>query len=318
MKIALRLVLAGLLLTLTTSWGFYAHYRINHLAVFILPPAMSGFYRANLPYITEHAVSPDRRRYVDSTEAPRHFFDADHYGSDPFHTVPQKWENAVKKYSADTLLKYGTLPWVIQGNYYKLVNAFKQHDTSAILNTSAYLGHYVADACVPLHVTSNYNGQQTHQTGLHALWESRLPELFGTSYHLYAGKAKYIENPLWQAFIICRSSYKCVDSVLRFERKLSAGYTEAQKYTMVKRSGKKVKDYSVAYSLAYQQMLHGMVERRMRMAVLYTGSFWYSAWVDAGQPDLNRLIAKRLNAAETAALNTEQTAFKAGKAYLPK
>lgn len=37
-------------------------------------------------------------------------------------------------------------------------------------------------------------------------------------------------------------------------------------------------------------MLSGMVERRMRASVLMIGSIWYSAWVDAGQPDLKSLI----------------------------
>ena len=64
---------------------------------------MSTFYKANIEFITEHAVSADKRRYVDSTEAPRHFLDADHYGKKPFSKIPQHWEDAVHKYTADTL-----------------------------------------------------------------------------------------------------------------------------------------------------------------------------------------------------------------------
>ena len=33
--------------------------------------------------------------------------------------------------------------------------------------------------------------------------------------------------------------------------------------------------------------LDGMVERRMRESIITIGSFWYSAWVEAGQPDLD-------------------------------
>ena len=32
-----------------------------------------------------------------------------------------------------------------------------------------------------------------------------------------------------------------------------------------------------------------MVERQMQASILSTGSYWYSAWVDAGQPDLKNL-----------------------------
>jgi hypothetical protein len=45
------------------AWGFFAHRRINRLAVFSLPPEMVGFFKANIQYITENAINPDRRRY---------------------------------------------------------------------------------------------------------------------------------------------------------------------------------------------------------------------------------------------------------------
>jgi len=301
------------LIVFCSSWGFFAHYRINRLAVFTLPKAMAGFYRANIDYLTEHAVSADKRRYVDSTEAPHHYLNADHYGKHPFNAIPQNWDDAVRKYSADTLDKNGTLPWTIQYQYYKLVKAFKAHDTTEILNTSANLGHYVADAHVPLHLTENYDGQLSNQKGIHALWESRIPELFGDKYNYYTGKARYINDPLKEAFKICRSSFKSVDSVLRFERMLSKTYPPAKKYEMVKHGRKMVQDYSVDYSRAYQQMLHGMVERRMRSAILSVGSFWYSAWVDAGQPDLDKLIKQPLAGDEKKKIQQEAALFRTGK-----
>lgn len=313
MKFTLR-ILAGLLVVLScSSWGFFAHKRINRLAVFTLPKGMAGFYKANIDFITEHAVDPDKRRYVDSLEGPRHFLDADHYGKKPFGRLPQNWYDAVKKYSADTLDKYGTVPWVIQNNYYWLVKAFKAHDTTAILKTSANLGHYIADAHVPLHLTQNYDGQLTNQTGIHALWESRLPELFAGQYRLNAGSARYIDNPLTEAFRICRASFSCVDSVLILERKLNARFPPDQKYEMVLRGKRKVKDYSAAYSAAYQQILNGMVRRRMRSAILAVGSFWYSAWIDAGQPNLDKLIAVPLSAMAKANLAREEVLYRNGE-----
>lgn len=311
-----RIVLAtcGLLLVvLCSSWGFFAHYRIGRLAVFTLPKGMSNFYKANIDYITEHAVAADKRRYVDSTEAPRHFLDADHYGKKPFAAIPQNWDDVVKKYTADTLYKYGTVPWTIVFEYYHLVKVFKAHDTTGILNTSANLGHYVADAHVPLHLTMNYNGQLTGQTGIHAFWESRVPELFGNQWNYYVGKARYIDDPLKEAFRICRSSYAEVDSVLRFEHMLDKTFPHEKKYVTIKRDGRKVQEYSEEYSRAYMKMLNGMIQRRMRSSILSVGSFWFSAWVDAGQPDLDKLIAKRPSAKQKAQIDKEDAAFKAGK-----
>ncbi|WCT13593.1 zinc dependent phospholipase C family protein [Mucilaginibacter jinjuensis] len=311
MKPALRLLVALIILFSCSSWGFFAHYRIHHLAVFTLPKAMATFYKSNIDYITEHAVTADKRRYTDSTEAPRHFLDADYYGKTPFKTIPHKWNDAVDCYSKDTIIKYGTVPWSIQYEYYRLVRAFKAHDTTDILHTSADLGHYVSDACVPLHTTMNYDGQLTNQKGLHALWESRLPEQFADKYHLYIGKARYIENPLSEAFILCRSSFKGVDSVVRFEQILNKTFPADKKYSKQQRGTRKVTDYSPEYCAAYHKLMHGMVERRMRTAILAVGSYWYSAWVDAGQPDLNKLIAVKMSEEEKVKLDKEEVAFKA-------
>ena len=313
MKLIARTLIAVMILITCSSWGFFAHKRINRIAVFTLPKAMAGFYEANIDFITEHAVDPDKKRYVDSLEAPRHFLDADHYGKRPFMKLPVKWKAAVKKYSEDTIKKYGTVPWEIQYQYYRLVDAFKRHDTTDILKTSANLGHYVADAHVPLHLTMNFDGQLTHQTGIHALWESRLPELFGDHYNYYVGKAQYIENPLNEAFKICRSSFKCVDSVLRFERLIGKSFSKTQKYQVIRRNNKNAQDYSETYAKAYHTVLNGMVERRMRSSILEIGSFWYSAWVDAGQPDLNKLIAHRVTKEQRQKIKREADLYKTGK-----
>jgi len=316
MRFIFRLGIGVLLLFSLSSWGFYAHYHINRFAVFTLPKGMSAFYKANIDYITAHAISADKRRYVDSTEAPRHFLNADHYGKNPFLKIPHNWYDAAHKYTADTLNKYGTLPWTIASNYYYLVKAFKAHDTVAILNASANLGHYVADAHVPLHLTQNYNGQLSGQTGIHALWESRIPELFGDHYNYFAGKARYIEDPLKEAFKICSGSFRCVDSVLRLERILSKTFPQDKKYELVKHGNKMVKDYSADYCRAYQKMLNGMISRRMRSSILSVGSFWYSAWVDAGQPDLNKLIKHPLSSAQIKEIANEENLYKAGKSVV--
>jgi len=312
-KLILRSLIVIAILLSCCSWGFFAHKRINRVAVFTLPKAMAGFYKVNIDFITEHAVDPDKRRYVDSLEGPRHFFDVDHYGRRPFMKIPVRWKLAVKKYSEDTLKKYGTVPWEIQYQYYRLVDDFKKHDTTDILKTSANLGHYIADAHVPLHLTQNYNGQLTHQDGIHALWESRVPELFSDRYNYYVGRARYIENPLNEAFKICRSSYNCVDSVLRFDRMIAKSFPGDTKYEMVKHGNRNGQDYSEAYTKAYHTALKGMVQRRMRSAILEIGSFWYSAWVDAGQPDLNKLVAKPLSPEEKKKIQREAALYNMGK-----
>lgn len=293
------------------SWGFFGHKTINRTAVFTLPKGMIGFYKNNISYLTEHAVDPDKRRYTDSLEAPRHFLDADHYGNFPFDSLPQKWNDAADKFSADTLNRFGTVPWSIQRNYYRLVQAFKDLDSVKILKYSADLGHYVADAHVPLHMTSNYNGQKTNQTGIHAFWESRLPELYADQYNFFTGKAVYIDDPLKNAWKICRTTFNCLDSVLLMEKSLKS-FRADQKYTFYKKNNKIIKNYSENYALAYHNLLHGMVEKQMRASILAIGSYWFSAWVDAGQPNLKGMIKRELSEEEKMKEKLEEYHFQNG------
>src|SRR5690606_14538793 len=145
MKKTLLLFSTVLCLFLFSSWGFFAHKKINRLAVFTLPEGISGFYKKNIDYITEHAVDPDKRRYIVKGEAEKHYLDADHYGASPFDSIPEKWKDAEAKFSADTLLAYGIVPWQIERSYYSLVKAFKEKDKSRVLKLSADIGHYIAD-----------------------------------------------------------------------------------------------------------------------------------------------------------------------------
>lgn len=314
MKRALGTVAAGLVLVMVlSSWGFFAHKRINRMAVFTLPKSMAGFYKQHIDAITEHAVDPDKRRYTDKKEAPRHFLDADYYGRSPFDSIPRTYSDAIKKYPADTVNEMGTVPWVIQSTYYKLVTAFKERDSSKIIRFSADLGHYVSDAHVPLHMTMNYNGQLSGQVGIHSFWESRLPELFADQYNYFVGRARYIDDPLNEAWKICRATFACVDSTLQFEKELSGTFPADKKYTFITRNNKVVKEYSPAYSKAYHEKLDGMVERQMRSSILETGSFWYSAWVDAGQPNLKNLASNQLTAEEKQKLRDEEKAYKKGQ-----
>lgn len=314
MKNASFVFFASLIIVLgCASWGFYAHKKINNLAVFTLPSPLIRFYKSNINYVTNHAVDADKRRYADSLEAPRHYLDADHFGDAPFDSIPEKWNDAVTRFSEDTLRAYGIVPWQIQRSYGSLVKAFERRDSMKILRLSADLGHYIADAHVPLHTTKNHNGQLSNQVGIHGFWESRLPELFSGKYNFYVGKAKYIDDPLKEAWKILRNTYAYKDSVLIIEARLSRQYPSDRKYSFSERNGKVIKQYSEDYSAAYHKALNGLVERQMRGAVHAIGCFWYSAWVDAGQPKLSNWPPAGVVPAEIASEKKQELLFQKGK-----
>jgi hypothetical protein len=281
------------------SWGFFAHKKINYYAVFLLPPEMLVLYKPNIDFISEHSVDPDKRRYVNPAEGPRHYLDIDHYGSHPYPELPRRWKDAVNKFSEDSLKQYGIVPWWIETMQQRLVQAFKEKNQSKILKLSADLGHYIADAHVPLHASSNHNGQLTDQHGIHGFWESRIPELLADKeWDFFIGKAHYISNV--QEFIWTRvlESAAQADTVLKMEKELSGSFTADNKYAFEERNGIINKQYSTGYSIAYNHKLNNMIERRMRQSIEAVASFWYTAWVNAGQPDLKYLTNKNFSEEE--------------------
>lgn len=271
------------------AWGFWAHKRINRLAVFTLQNDLFTFYKQNIEYLTEHAVDPDKRRYAVEGEAPRHYIDLDHYCTFPCDDFPKKWYEAKETHTEDTLQAYGIVPWTIEWKMKSLTEAFEEGNKQKILKYSADLGHYIADSHVPLHTTENYNGQLTNQYGIHGFWESRLPELFNNDYDFIVGKAQYIENKnefIWGNILNAHSK---LDNVLSFEKELDSIFPSDQKYSFEQRGETLVKTYSEAYSNAYHEKLQGMVEEQMRLSIKHVGDLWYTCWVEAGMPDLTNI-----------------------------
>ncbi|MEO6539152.1 MAG: zinc dependent phospholipase C family protein [Ferruginibacter sp.] len=280
-------------------WGFWAHQKINYYAVFLLPPEMMALYKPNISFLAEHAVDPDKRRYAVKDEAPRHYIDIDLYGAYPYTALPHNWNEAVAKFSTDTLMANGIVPWHIQAMMQRLTAAFREKNFSKIMKNSAEIGHYIADAHVPLHASSNHNGQLTNQKGIHAFWESRVPELLAEKeFDFFIGKAAYLKDPADFIWARVLESGKAADSVLKFEKELTDRFGADQKYSFEERNGIIIKQYSSAFTIAFNNKLDGMIERRMRQSIFAVASFWYTAWVNAGQPDLKNLSRQKFSEAD--------------------
>ena len=395
MQRRIRLILLSSLIALTSlsawalfnedpQWGFFGHRRLNQLAVFTLDQDMMPFFRANIEWITEHAVDPDKRRYATKHEAVRHYIDLDHWGkSEEYYHVPRDWTSALLwqadllvedgqdtiTWMVDTIIQadeafdfdrnsrvlmrndrgqtvelqlgayrefwiqnilpmyyedamtipslalrnigfplpensgtisvrerfsgYGILPYHLERMHRRITKAFEDEDGKSILRLCAEMGHYVGDAHVPLHTTENYNGQLTGQTGIHAFWESRIPELFADdSYDYLVGKAEYIDNPREYYWNIVLKSHSLVDSVLRTEARLRIEYPEDQQMVFDERLGRTIKTQSAEFAAAWDEEMQGMVEERFRATIKSIGSVWYTCWVDAGQPDLTKLTQR--------------------------
>jgi hypothetical protein len=292
-KIALKIVVIAVLTPILISWGAIGHEHINRAAVFSLPDSLLTFFYNHIDFITTESTVPDIRKYAlnDKTEDPRHYFDMENFGSPD--SFPATLEEVRKKYDENFLLKNGILPWYIEEMMTKLTNAFKEKRKTEILFIAADLGHYIADANTPLHATVNYDGQLTNQKGIHSFWETQLVKMFCNSYNYKSDKAKYIKDIRKEIWRMINASHELADTILSVDRKLKKTFPSDKMYlkdslgNVVTKSNVPV--YSEAYAQQFHQNLNGMIENQIHSSINAVASFWYTAWVNAGRPDLSNL-----------------------------
>lgn len=283
-------VFSGLLLVavcVCCSWGFPVHRHIHQAAIEALPSPLYVWFSEESDWLVAHAVDADKRKHTVVKEAPRHYIDLDAPALSCLDSLGHAptYREACDACTEDSLWAFGVLPWNVQWAYGRLVEAFDQKDKADILRAAADLGHYVADAHVPLHTTLNYNGQLTGQDGIHAVWETRLPELFGDGYWLVvdAPDAWVDVRPwIWQRV---RDSHGHVSRVLEEERVVTQEGPMEQ-HVREERGRAMLLQRTPAWCEAYHSALGGMVEDRWRKAIEGVAALWWSAWLEAGQPDL--------------------------------
>jgi hypothetical protein len=264
--------------------------------------------------VVKKSVRPDQRRSEDREEAPKHFIDLELYGDSAAWKMPLRWKDALKKYGKDSLAKCGYVPYYVVTMKERLTAAFRSGNKDSILFYATDLGHYISDAHVPLHVTENYDGQLTKQKGLHSLWESMIPEIEIKQYDLRGRhKAKYLKHPeraIWKAV---RQSYKLLHDVFEEEKAVTRSFSESEKYRVQMRNGKEYKSYTSAFAKAYSARLGATINKQLISSANLVADFWYTSWVDAGCPNLNKGLALDENKKEKDELQMEMEAFKKNK-----
>lgn len=304
-------ILAGIV---CSSWGFLGHRTIHQLAVYELPPSMRYFFHRNMTEIVKRSVRPDQRRNEDKEEAPKHFIDLELYGDSAAWKMPLLWKDALKRYGMDSLKKCGYVPYYVITMKERLTAAFRGGNKDSILFYAIDLGHYISDAHVPLHVSENYDGQLTGQKGLHALWESMIPEIEIQQYDLRGRhKAKYLKHPeraIWKAV---RQSQKLLHDVFEEEKAVTASFRPEEKYRVQTRNGREYKSYTSAFAKAYSARLGKTINEQLISSANLVADFWYTSWVDAGCPNLNKTLQEPVMKKEKEELKEEMTAFKKNK-----
>ncbi len=304
-RILLPLILILIVFSLA-SWGYLVHRTTHQLAVYALPKQMRAFYYTNIKYLVDSAPRPDMRRSTDSLEASRHFIDLEKFGDSAAFKLPLTWKEAVDKYTKDSLLSYGYVPYQILYTKDRLTEAFRSRNPDSILYYSTDIGHYIADAHVPLHTSINYDGQLTNQKGLHSLWESMVPEIEIGNYNLHSThKARYLKQPAAEIMRALQESSALLPDVFGKEIEVSKAFTDSQKYRVQVRRGREYRSYTSEFARAYAVSLKNTINDQLIKSADQIADFWYTCWVDGGKPDLGTLQSRPFGKIEKRALNKE-------------
>jgi hypothetical protein len=252
------------------AWGPTGHDIVNTWAIQTLPSEMRGFFEANRQFLVEHANDPDVWINKDRYERKRHYIYMDKYGIFPFLGLPHSFKQAVEQYGSGRVNRDGVLPWQVGEYSLRLTMAFKSRNWDQVKLEAAVLAHYVADAHNPLHVTKNFDGQLTRQTGLADRFEIRLLDRYSKFFILHPEDAAKIEDPTEYAFQTCLEAYTGLDSIVLADLRAREG----------------LPDYTDEYFDRFYSQIGATVMRAINEAAHDAGSYWYTAWLNAGKPGL--------------------------------
>jgi hypothetical protein len=271
MKQLLRISLLLSLLFLLGGWGSNGHKIINRKTIFSFPAEMNQF-RAWQSLLESHASDADNRKSTDPNEGPKHFIDIDNYPEFiSSGSISQNFDSIVALHGYSFVIDQGILPWAILITRDSLEQAFGRRDWNKAILFAADLGHYIADAHMPLHITRNYNGQFTGQTGIHSRYESTMINRYYTQIDYSSDTAFFVGDIPAFVFDFIYSSYPYVDSLLSAElqAKTIAGNTSSDLY------------YQKMWEFTRNFTTKLFSEASFRLAALI-----YTSWVNAGEPSL--------------------------------
>ena len=267
-------VLAAVLLAapqLAGAWGANAQRLVANMAVETLPPDIRVFFEANRYFLSRHVTDPlDLLSKNPSTERRNHFLYLDHYGKFPFDSLPRDYKAAVAKFTKTKLEASGVLPWQIGVYSQKLTAALRDHDWEQARLAAAYLAAYVAQAHDPFHTTENFDGRLSGQPGVDLRFGSSLVDRFSVFFPMRPNDAVFLRDPTDHAFDACMSAHAWLENILLADRRAREGLS----------------DYTDDYYDRFYNLAGAIVIRQLTDAATDVGSYWLTAWINAGRPQL--------------------------------
>jgi hypothetical protein len=253
------------------AWGANAQKIVVNKAVDTLPPDVRAFFDANRALLVLHVTDPLDAESKTPSEKHNHFIYLDKYGRFPFITLPRVYKAAVGKYGKSKLESTGLLPWQIGVYNAKLTEALKLGRWDEAKLDAAILAGYVSEAHDPFNTTENFDGHLTLQTGINERFGVTLIDRFSSFFPMRPNDASFISDPTDHAFESCLSAHSSLESILLADRNARlAG-----------------KSYDDEYFDRFYNLTAATLIRQLSDAATDIGSYWLTAWINAGRPQLS-------------------------------
>jgi len=252
------------------AWGNNAQRLIVNRAVDTLPYEVRPFFEANRNFLVQHVNDPMNQLDKHPNERQNHFIELDKYGKFPFDALPRNYKAAVTKYGKAKIDATGLLPWQIGVYSAKLTEDMKAGRWDEVKEDAAFLANYVAEAHDPFNTTENFDGSTSGQRGVNERFNTILIDRYGSFFPLNPHDASFVSDPTDHAFDICLNAHSNVEAILLADRGAKRGlssYTDEY--------------YDHFYNLAAPSLI-----RQLSDASTDVGSYWLTAWINAGRPQL--------------------------------
>ncbi len=251
------------------GWGGQAHYLINQKSVYGFPNDAQYLFSWQ-QILADHASDADERKSEDPTEAPKHYIDIDNYSHfTSYGYIPQDMDSVINIYGYNFVYDQGILPWAVLDSYDSLKANLQRLNFDKAALIAADLGHYIADASMPMHITVNYNGQLTGQTGIHSRYESKMISNYINEITYNTNESEYISDVSDFVFNFIYQNYPYVDSLLLADK--TAKTTAGGSYN------------STYYAKLWSLTKHFTIKMLQKSSTALS-SLVYTAWIDAGKP----------------------------------
>jgi hypothetical protein len=273
MRACLLLAVVGLFVLFpqcARAWGGNGHKLIVNQAIDTLPGEIRYFFEANRSFLLQHVTDPLEAIEKTPSERHHHFLYLDKYGRFPFDSLPRSYKAAVAKYTKAKLEANGLLPWQVGVYSEKLTEAMKAGRWDEAKLDAAILANYVAEAHDPFNTTENFDGRLTAQPGINGRFGTTLIDKYSSFFPMRPNDPVYIHDPTDRAFEACLSSHSWLETILLADRNARHGENS----------------FNDEYFDRFYNQAAAILIRQLSDAATDVGSYWLTAWVNAGRPPL--------------------------------